>query len=230
MIRRPGAGANPPRTRNRWLPFCALGATHLAAHLFCPPLANATKPLLMPALALAVAPAAPPLLLGALAASCAGDTLLLAGSDGPAFLAGMGAFAVAHGCYITLFRRTGTRRAPAAWAYVPLWGGTVAALWPGLAPDMRGPVAAYSLLLVGTAATALRHSPRAGLGGALFLLSDTLIATDVAGWPQLPAKEVWVMATYLAAQYLLATAAIGDEAAAQRREELRGRPEFEPHL
>lgn len=55
---------------------------------------------------------------------------------------------------------------------------------------------------------ALRSSAlglRAGAGGALFLLSDTLIATGVAEWPQLPRPDFWIMATYLAAQYLLAT-------------------------
>lgn len=46
---------------------------------------------------------------------------------------------------------------------------------------------------------------RAGVGGALFLLSDTLIATGVADWPQLPRPDFWIMATYAAAQYLLAT-------------------------
>lgn len=53
----------------------------------------------------------------------------------------------------------------------------------------------------------------AGIGGALFLLSDTLIATGVADWPQLPRPDFWIMATYLAAQYLLAAGAITPERA-----------------
>jgi hypothetical protein len=43
----------------------------------------------------------------------------------------------------------------------------------------------------------------AGLGGVLFLLSDTLIASGVAGWPQLPRPDFWIMITYVVAQYLL---------------------------
>lgn len=43
----------------------------------------------------------------------------------------------------------------------------------------------------------------AGLGGALFMLSDTLIATGVAEWPQLPRPDFWIMLTYAAAQLLL---------------------------
>ena len=39
----------------------------------------------------------------------------------------------------------------------------------------------------------------------IFLLSDTLIATGVADWPQLPRPEFWIMLTYLAAQFLLAS-------------------------
>ncbi|GGZ34313.1 hypothetical protein GCM10010365_64050 [Streptomyces poonensis] len=55
---------------------------------------------------------------------------------------------------------------------------------------------------------ALRLGPVAALGGFLFLLSDTLIATGVAEWPRLPRPDLWVMLTYLAAQYLLARGAL----------------------
>lgn len=53
-------------------------------------------------------------------------------------------------------------------------------------------------------ASAVRFGALTGLGGALFLFSDTLIATGVADWPQLPRPEFWIMLTYLAAQSLLA--------------------------
>jgi uncharacterized membrane protein YhhN len=64
----------------------------------------------------------------------------------------------------------------------------------------------YSLLLTAMAAASTRLGPVAGAGGALFLLSDTLIATGVAHWPQPPRPDLWVMLTYLAAQALLAQA------------------------
>jgi uncharacterized membrane protein YhhN len=75
-------------------------------------------------------------------------------------------------------------------------------LWPGLG-DLRIPVAVYSLLLTSTAVTSARLGWRTGLGGALFLLSDTLIATQLADWRELPGHEFWIMATYVVAQYLL---------------------------
>lgn len=50
---------------------------------------------------------------------------------------------------------------------------------------------------------ATRSGPVAGVGGALFLLSDTLIATGVADWPQPPRPDLWIMLTYIAAQLLL---------------------------
>jgi hypothetical protein len=58
-------------------------------------------------------------------------------------------------------------------------------------------------------AAATRLGLVAGLGGALFLLSDTLIATGVADWPQPPRPELWIMFTYLAAQFLLVAGALG---------------------
>ncbi|MBF9069343.1 lysoplasmalogenase [Streptacidiphilus sp. NEAU-YB345] len=181
-----------------------------------------TKPLLMPLLALAIRPRAPKLLLGALLASCLGDTMLLFG--GAWFLVGMGGFAAAHVCYITLFRRSlprlrsrrggglrrGGRRAVAAiGCYAVAWATLITLLWPDLAPGLRIPVACYSLLLAGTATTSLAAGIRTGVGGGLFLLSDSLIATGLANWPQLPAADFWIMLTYLVGQYLLATGSLG---------------------
>ncbi|MFI1360060.1 lysoplasmalogenase [Streptomyces sp. NPDC020898] len=177
------------------------------------------KPLLMPLLAAhAHLRGAPRLLLAALLLGWAGDVLLLSGTDS-AFLAGMASFAAGHVCYLALFRtygndcRTanGTPRAHGAWkrkqlagAYLLALAVTLAALWPGLPAELRVPVAGYSLLLTAMAYRATRLGLLAGVGGALFLLSDTLIATGVADLPQLPAPDFWIMLTYLAAQWLLA--------------------------
>ncbi|WP_344293382.1 lysoplasmalogenase family protein, partial [Streptomyces synnematoformans] len=74
--------------------------------------------------------------------------LLQPGGDGP-FLAGMGAFAAGHVCYLTLFRRQarlpGRPERRLAAGYAAAWATGVAALWPGLDAGLRGPVAAYSL-------------------------------------------------------------------------------------
>ncbi|MFF1352863.1 lysoplasmalogenase [Streptomyces sp. NPDC058297] len=173
---------------------------------------TAAKPLLMPLLAAYVAVrGGPRLLTAALLLGWGGDVLLLFDAD-VAFLAGMGSFAAGHVCYLVLFKRTGTSRARGtllAAAYGVALVTTVALLWPDLPADMRGPVAGYSLLLTAMAYGSSRLGRTAGWGGALFLLSDTLIATGVADWPQLPRPDFWVMLTYAAAQYLLARGVLG---------------------
>jgi uncharacterized membrane protein YhhN len=166
------------------------------------------KPLLMPLLAAwAAVRGAPRLLVTALLCGWGGDLLLLF-DTGQAFLAGMASFAAGHVCYLALFGRHGTPRTrvllPAP-VYALSLVTTVALLWPDLPADLRIPVAGYSTLLVTMAYTATRLGLVTGLGGALFLLSDTLIATGVADWPQLPRPEFWIMLTYVAAQFLLAS-------------------------
>ncbi|MFJ2745593.1 lysoplasmalogenase [Streptomyces sp. NPDC087440] len=161
------------------------------------------KPLLMPLLAGYVAVrGGPRLLVAALLFGWGGDVALLFDAD-PAFMLGMGSFALGHVCYLLLFKGAPMRR-PLGALYALALVGTVALLWADLPADLRIPVAGYSLLLTVMAFRASGLGLYAGLGGALFLLSDTLIATGVAQWPQLPAPDFWVMATYAAAQCLLA--------------------------
>ncbi|MEU7136960.1 lysoplasmalogenase [Streptomyces sp. NPDC046261] len=190
------------------LAFAAVAATHLAALLAdAPVLAHVTKPALMPLLAVCVlARGGPRLLVLALLFGCGGDTLLQVGGE-VLFLLGMASFAAGHACYLVLFARYGspggarTRRLAAA--YATAWLGTLALLWPGLEPGLRVPVTLYSLLLTAMALGATRAHRWAGAGGALFLLSDTLIAGGLAAWPQAPAPQFWIMLTYVAAQSLL---------------------------
>lgn len=166
------------------------------------------KPLLMPLLAgYCAVRGAPRLLLAALLLGWGGDVLLLSDAE-PAFLAGMTSFAAGHVCYLALFHAYGSPRARTgvlAPAYASALVATVVLLWPDLPAGLRGPVAGYSVLLTAMAcASAVRFGLVVGLGGALFLLSDTLIATGVADWPQLPRPDFWIMLTYIAAQLLLA--------------------------
>ncbi|MCG7206148.1 lysoplasmalogenase [Streptomyces arenae] len=167
----------------------------------------AAKPLLMLLLAAYAARSGGPRpLVAALLCGWAGDVLLLSGAD-PAFMAGMACFAAGHVCYLVLFRRLGRPHARAgllAAGYAVALVILVVLLWPGLPAGLRVPVAGYSALLTAMAYTAAtRRGPVAGLGGALFMLSDTLIATGVAHWPQPPRPDFWIMLTYAAAQFLL---------------------------
>lgn len=187
----------------------------------------ATKPLLMPLLALWLFTRnGPKRMIAGLLFSALGDVLLQ--FDG-LFIAGMAGFAAAHACYVTYFARNGAfaalkRNWWIAVAYVAVWAGLMAWLWSGLGA-LRIPVAAYSLLLFSTGAMSAAFSVRTGLGGLLFVISDSLIAVRLAAeetYNALPLGGVWVMVTYLAAQYLLAsgTARASVTAAATSRPQL----------
>ncbi|MFG2878020.1 lysoplasmalogenase [Streptomyces sp. NPDC048337] len=169
------------------------------------------KPLLMPLLvAYVITRGGPRLLVAALLFGWGGDLALLFDAE-PAFLLGMGSFAAGHVCYLVLFGRRTTNPLLGG-AYGLALIGTVALLWADLPADLRIPVAGYSLLLTAMAYRSSALGRTAGIGGALFLLSDTLIATGVAEWPQLPRPDFWIMVTYIAAQYLLTTGTLTREA------------------
>ncbi|MEV4380699.1 lysoplasmalogenase [Streptosporangium sp. NPDC049644] len=197
-------------TLSRALPaaFWLCSAVHLALVAVGEgPMNSVTKALLMPLLAAWVlARRGPRLLVAALLLSWGGDVALEI--DG-LFIAGMVLFAGAHVCYVTCLVREGALRAVRRRPAIPvvygvLWAGMIFLLWPGLG-DLRLPVAVYSLLLTATAVTAAGLGPRIGTGGALFLLSDALIAFGLADLPRPPMTGLVIMATYVAAQYLLAS-------------------------
>ncbi|GAB3105974.1 hypothetical protein GCM10027160_00950 [Streptomyces calidiresistens] len=203
-----------------FLLFCA---AHLIGHAVdAEGVHRATKPLLIPALMLVVAArGGPRLLLVALACGWAGDVLLM--PDHPvAFLGGMAAFGLGHLGYLALCRRAAragarpprSRIVAAAPGYAVVGVAVVVTLWPGLPADLRVPVAGYAALLAATAcAAALTLGPRGAAGGALFLLSDALIAAGIADGPVVPAQGFVIMSTYLAAQWLLADAVLRSPAA-----------------
>ena len=211
--------------RARTLPFFAVGGVHLAAHAVAGlgvgaagALAGFTKPALMPALGLVLAdgldgvrqaagrlPRWWPLAAGAVGFSWLGD-LALMHPDG--FLAGVGLFGVAQVCYATTFVRAGdaSRTAGRPGLLVPYavwWAGLLGffAATQGVTP-MTGAVAGYGLLLGAMAHLAHRVSPTAAVGAGLFVLSDSLIGLRGSG-VQLPLDGVWVMSTYLLAQWLI---------------------------
>ncbi|MCP2324638.1 putative membrane protein YhhN [Hamadaea flava] len=189
--------------------YAVLAVTHIVVSAFDVTWAEwATKPLLMPLLALyVVLRRGPRPVVAALLLSAAGDVALQFSGPDVLFLVGMGFFGAAHVCYIAYFVRRGTFAGKAwiAGVYAVVWVGLIAWLWPDLGA-LQIPVAAYSLLLFTTGATSARLGLRAGLGGAFFVLSDTLIAVGLADH-DLPGPDVWVMVTYALAQVLLATAA-----------------------
>ncbi|MGW0363619.1 lysoplasmalogenase [Streptomyces sp. NPDC002990] len=203
---RPAGAGSGPAARVLLVAFALAAAGDLGSLLADWHLGHViAKPLLMPLLlAHALTRGAPRLLVAALLFGWGGDLALLFDAEA-AFLIGMGSFAAGHVCYLVLF---GKRSASPllAGAYALALVGVVGLMWTDLPAGLRAPVAGYSLLLTAMAFRSSALGPHAGIGGALFLVSDTLIATGVAGWPQPPRPDFWIMATYLAAQYLLATA------------------------
>jgi alkylglycerol monooxygenase len=150
-------------------------------------------------------------LLAALAASLAGDVLLMLAPR--FFVPGLVAFLLAHLAYIRLFS-LGVgfmpRRAPLALTagvgvamYAFLW-------WGGLPAGLRLPVGIYVLVIACMAAQALgraaelknRPAVAVAVGACLFMLSDSLLATNRFVWP-LPLASLWVLASYYAAQILI---------------------------
>jgi uncharacterized membrane protein YhhN len=163
-----------------------------------------TKPLLMPALMAGSDRGSRP----ALALGGAGDVALL-GSGDAAFTAGLACFLAGHAAWIHALRqRPGggllRSRPVLAAPYLAAFGALNAYLWPRTGKD-RIPVLGYSAALLVMALTALDSgSPRAAAGGALFLLSDSLLALEKFAGLRLTAHEGMVMATYASAQALLA--------------------------
>lgn len=189
------------RTRQRLTSYWATAAIHLVAVAFdLRALRLLSKAALMPALASWVREQhGSPLLVAALLASALGDLLM----EIHLLLPAMAAFAGAHACYIAEFSR-GTRRrswiVPAAYCVLGL--AIMIAFWPGLGL-YRAPVAAYASMLTATAVTSLWYGGRAGIGGALFLASDTLICANLAGH-DFPLRSLLLKTAYGAGQYQIA--------------------------
>lgn len=143
--------------------------------------------------------------------SLAGDIALLWPKEG--FLPGLIAFLLAHLAYLVAFTHVARFAArPLCFAVYALVAGTILwQLWPGVPGGLRIPVIAYVVCLAAMAAQAAvvwrSGTPRGGVlavGGALFVASDALLATNKFGAP-LPAASSWILATYWAAQWCIAS-------------------------
>lgn len=143
--------------------------------------------------------------------SLCGDVALLWPREG--FLPGLVSFLLAHLAYLVAFTRSQHLAAwwPAFAVYALIAGAVLVFLWPGVPPAMRVPVLAYVVCLAAMAAQAAvlwrRGEARGAVlaaGGALFVLSDALLATNkFAG--ALPAGSLWILSSYWAAQWCIAS-------------------------
>jgi uncharacterized membrane protein YhhN len=169
---------------------------------------HVTKPFLMPLLALLVYPTMRNgWIIGGLLFATAGDIALM-GSGTALFLVGMGLFLGTHVCYVTAFAKAGAfarlrDRPGAGIAYAIVLVVVLALLWQPLG-GLAAPIAVYAIALATMAGAASTFGWWIGIGGALFLSSDMLIAIGIAE-PDLPGRGVAVMITYVVGQALIAT-------------------------
>lgn len=197
------------------VPFVVLSVAHLVAQLAgAGPVATVTQWLLMPALAAVVLRgAARPrsrltrMSLLALGFSWLGDSVPSLFAGDTRFLTMVGLFLCAQVTYAVAFWPTRARsvlRRPVVAAYVGAFSILLATCAPG-AGSLLVPVVCYGLCLTFMAVLATGVHPLTAVGGAVFLVSDGLIALDAfAGWYDPPVPSFWVMATYLAGQALIA--------------------------
>ncbi|MGW4479662.1 lysoplasmalogenase family protein [Rhodococcus triatomae] len=194
--------------------FAVLVVVHLEAQLAeADRLADVSQWFLMPLLAaILVAVTAAPrsalvrTVLVALAFSWLGDTAPDAFDGDSAFMVMIGCFLLAQLAYVTAFlpyRDWSVLRRPAVAGYVLAVVLLVAACAPG-AGALLVPALVYGLCLGAMAVLSTGLGAVAGVGGALFLASDAMIALGAfADWFTPPVEGFWVMLTYIAGQALL---------------------------
>lgn len=195
-----------------WI-YAGLSTANVAGHLADRSwLVVGTKPLLMPVLLAWLVSTAPRTRLTRLAAvalgfSWLGDLALMGGGESW-FLLGIGGFALAQLTYVVAFTplaRAGVvRRRPLVVApYALVWVGLMVFL-SGRVGELFPVVAVYGALLVGMAAVALAVHRATAVGAVLFVVSDGVIALTNLADLGVPASGAVVMATYTAAQGLIA--------------------------
>lgn len=162
------------------------------------------------------------LVMMALFFSLCGDVLLMLGGTGR-FLAGIGAFLIAHVCYISVFSLNFSRQSvrPVSvfllkpWLILPLliYVGLLIYRIYGGAGEFLIPVLVYSCVIFFMVVSAINRWGRTSLisytlvvtGAILFMLSDSLIAINRFSTHDLPAIffDWGVMSTYMLAQLMI---------------------------
>lgn len=201
-----------------WAALLLVWVVHLSGQLTMPNtlLTDATQVMLMPLLgAVLIIGCIKPrsrlvnVVLIALFFSWLGDTVprFLAGETG--FLAMVGLFLVAQIFYIAAFwplRKNSWMSKPVAVTPYGLALGALIALCYDGAGSLLVPVVIYGVALAAMAILATGLGKVAAIGGAIFFISDALIALRSFADIILPAHGFWVMFTYVLGQILLVVA------------------------
>lgn len=204
-----------------WIPYAVAGVTNLLAlAVGAESVAAVAQAMLMPALALTVLGSgvrtrATAWLLVAIAASWLGDSLpKLAGHL--SFVAMVGGFLLAQFAYIIAlaprWRRSFVRKPVALLPYLAVIGALIALCAPNAGP-MLVPLLVYAAALMAMSVLASGYGSLGTVGGALFLISDSLIALTTFSDLAFPWRGPLIMFTYIVGQGLLALAVIRGERA-----------------
>ena len=155
------------------------------------------------------------LVLGALLLGWLGDALLLSRRT-PVFMAGLGAFLLAHALYAAAFAGAAPdlqAMAIAAAVAAAMGAWALRWLWPLVPGRLRWPVVAYVGVILAMCVTAAGHAAGTGrwgvlAGALLFAVSDVAVARDrfIA---RTHANHLWGWPTYFGAQLVLAWSVVG---------------------
>lgn len=205
-----------------FIPFYSIAILHILSEWFSWNLGLWTKPLLMPGLLLSLYFS---LRIGerkrsfmrfaffALVFSTMGDVLLQCEQTmyQPLFFYfGLAAFLIAQILYILCFRNISIIGIPAYWitAYIVYFILFLAILYPGMALGLKIPVTLYGLTLTFMAWNSWRCFKEtadglfAPIGALLFVASDSILAINKFKSP-IPFAGIWIMVTYILAQYFI---------------------------
>lgn len=199
-----------------FLPYVVVGAVHLIALLAgAHEVAAVTKPLLMPALLLALllglpSRRSPVALWGGLGIlfGWLGDVSLM--DSGPGFVVGLAFFLLGHLAYLVLFWRRLRVGRPRWWSAVyAIWFAALLAVLAPHAGALLVPLGLYGLTLVALGVSASACPPSISVGAALFAVSDSLLGLDrfLPGF-HAPGVDVAIMLSYILAQGFICWGAV----------------------
>jgi uncharacterized membrane protein YhhN len=202
--------------------FSALTLAHLGAQLAeARTLEVVTQSLVMPALAATLwcASAGPRprlvrLVTIALVFSWLGDSAPFLAEGDTAFLVKVGFFLCAQVAYVAAFwplrRASVAVRRPSLVVPYGVAFAVLVAVCAAMAGSLLPAVVLYGMCLTTMAVLATGLGRLAGIGGAIFMASDAMIALRAfTPWYQPPVSGFWVMFTYIVGQALLAAAVLG---------------------
>lgn len=211
------------RTSRWWLAaLVVVTIVHLGWIAFAPdhPAAVVTKAMLMPLIAAVVVaagrrpwPRVVRLVLLALVLSWLGDVVPEVVDYPTPILLGLAFFLLAQVAYIAAFwpwwrSSLPVRRPVAVLPYLAVLVLLLFVVRDGVGA-LLAPVTIYAVILTAMAVLASGLGRLATAGGAVFMLSDALLAVRVFTDPDLPAHGVWVMLTYVVGQLLIVWGVLG---------------------